>query len=79
MVGIAAAISVVAAGRDLALMAGMRGDVDSLLAGTCARSSPTNATPAAHRRRSNSPSSPACGAHRMETFFSLREDLEKGA
>ena len=31
------------------------------------RSSPTNELPAVHRRRSNRPNSPACGAHRMET------------
>ena len=35
---------------------------------TCARSSPTNEPPAAHRRRSNPPNSPACGAHRMDTL-----------
>ena len=34
---------------------------------SCSRSSPTNELPAAHRRRSNRPNSPACGAHRMET------------
>ena len=33
----------------------------------CSRSSPTNELPAAHRRRSNRPNSPARGAHRMET------------
>ncbi len=33
----------------------------------CSRSSPTNELPAAHRRRSNLPNSPARGAHRMET------------
>jgi hypothetical protein len=35
---------------------------------TCARLSPTNETPAAHRLKSIQPNSPTCGAHRMETL-----------
>ena len=35
----------------------------------CSRSSQTNELRAAHRRRSNRPNSPACGAHRMETAY----------
>jgi hypothetical protein len=61
-------VAAIAAVFTIGYVANMLGEDEDWL---CSRSSPTNELPAAHRRRSNRPNSPACGAHRMETL--LRE------